>query len=411
MSLWRYRAVALAGQGGAVQRGEMSAGTAAEVRASLRRLGLQPVEVRPLAQSAAPLRQALDARLATVLRRRRGSAVAELLDGFATLLDSGTPLLEALQTLERSDAGGTRRRRLAARLAEGLRSGNALAESMAAEPAWFSPVEVAVVRAAEHSGTLPGTLWRLSEKRQEAEDLSHRFVGVLAYPAIVTAVGVGVWVFLSRETLPKLAKILEDSDVPVPVLTARVTALGRWVASDGWIVAIVMVVATVATAVALRKAPEGSLPARVRGRLEPRVLRRLAVAEFSGKLAELLRAGVPAVEALRVLAPTARSSRLRQQLSAAAARVERGEDLHGALDDPVYFDAEFRRLVEVGERAGELEAMLGRVHERTTRQTRRLIERLSALVEPAVILGLAFAIGLVVLAAVLPIVRLQEVLQ
>ena len=147
--------------------------------------------------------------------------------------------------------------------------------------------------------------------------------------------------------------------------------------------------------------------------LTPKVARRASLAKALLGLSELLRAGVPAVEALRVLAPTAGSvvtARLGELLGSAAGRIERGESFAEALDDPRWFPDEVRRLIRVGEQSGELESVLDRLGHRYKRSAERLIDRLAALLEPAVILVLAFGVGIVVMAAVLPLTRLQNVL-
>jgi type II secretory pathway component PulF len=137
----------------------------------------------------------------------------------------------------------------------------------------------------------------------------------------------------------------------------------------------------------------------------------LIVARFAQVLAELLRSGVPVVEALRVLAPTfSTASGFAVSIRGAAERIERGEDLAQALDDERWFDAEFRRLLDVGQAAGDLDQLLMRIAERYGRHARRLIDRLAALLEPVVILLLALMVGAVVMAAVLPLLRLREML-
>jgi len=126
------------------------------------------------------------------------------------------------------------------------------------------------------------------------------------------------------------------------------------------------------------------------------------------------RAGIPAVEALRVLPSTVSgvgAPGLRAALGRAADEVERGASLAAALDDGLWFDTEFRRLVAIGEASGELETQLERLGSRYERRARRLIERLASLLEPAVILTLAALVGLVVMAAVLPLIQLQEVIR
>jgi type II secretory pathway component PulF len=130
-------------------------------------------------------------------------------------------------------------------------------------------------------------------------------------------------------------------------------------------------------------------------------------------LAGLLRAGVPLVESLRVLAPTLSGPggpQMRAALHAAAERIERGDNFADALGDDPWIDGECRKLIEVGEEAGELAPALSRLAERYQRRARRQIERLLAVLEPAVILALAALVGLVVMAAVLPMLRLQQLL-
>src|SRR5262249_28077201 len=110
----------------------------------------------------------------------------------------------------------------------------------------------------------------------------------------------------------------------------------------------------------------------------PRVLRMLAVGGMSLKLAELIRCGIPMVEALRVLSPTVTHRGLRETLIAAADRVESGDDLSSALidHDDRWFDAEFLRLLDIGQVSGELDVMLERIGERYERQAHRWMDRL-----------------------------------
>ncbi|MBL9149245.1 MAG: type II secretion system F family protein [Phycisphaerae bacterium] len=140
--------------------------------------------------------------------------------------------------------------------------------------------------------------------------------------------------------------------------------------------------------------------------------RGVALARALRRVAELLRSGLPLVEALRVTAPSCRglSTGLAMALRRAARRIESGDDVSESLDAPAWFDAELRRLVAVGEAGGGLEPVLLRVAERHERQADRLVDRLSSLLEPAAILVLAALVGTVVMAAVLPLVKLQEVL-
>lgn len=423
MSLWRYTAIPA--DGGRPTTGELAGEGPAEVRAALRRLGLRPLEVRPLHRGArrrgegqtagAAAFTSLAERLDAHRRSRRAGVKAELLDSLATMIGSGVPVAEALGVVAGDARAGHRaRRELLLRLREAVRGGRMLGEALGDEAGWFDGAEAAAVRAGERSGDLAGALSRLAERRSRSGELAGRLAAALTYPVVVLLVGLGVTVFLATRTLPQLAGVLTDARVPVPALTKGVIAAGEGIVRFGPFAAAALLglpLAWLALADVLRR---HGLRADLPETLVPAVARRAAVAEAILALAELARSGVPAVEALRVVAPTVRgpgAARLRDRLTEAAASVERGGTLGGALADRRWFGDELRRLVEVGEASGELPAVLERVGERERRAARRLVDRLAGLLEPASILFLAVLVLLVVMGAVQPLLRLQEVVR
>jgi general secretion pathway protein F len=408
MSLWRYRALPIAG-GASPQIGEVAGESAAEVRAALRRVGLQVLELRPAAPRIPRIQFDSWHRY---LRRRRVAQRAELYDSMATMIESGTPLVSALDTIVQSEKRlRGRKRSMLLLVRESVRSGSTLASALEAHKEWFAPDEVAIVAAGEHGGNLAAVLRSLSSRNERSGELRTKLVAALSYPAIVACVGMGAFLFLSNKTLPELCTILRDSKVEVPALTAAVMGAGQFTLKrGGWLVlaAIACGVGVVFLGKAL--ASRGVRVPSSRGRLSPAVFQTIALARISLALSDLLRAGVPLVEALRTLGPTAVNRGFRGALTAAADRVERGAPLAESLTNDRYFDAEFRRLVEIGEESGELDSVLEKVGFRRERKAQRQIERLASWVEPASILVLASLIGVVAMAAILPIVRLQEIL-
>ncbi len=255
MTVWRYTAVPLqrAAQASA-RRGELAGESAAEVRASLRRIGLQVIDLRPLRRSATDqvthnhlawlreLHGSIRNSLEGYFRGRRRHERAELYDGLATMLDSGLPLLEAVDTI----IGSTKRRRCAVRsmlvqVREQLRGGSSLAEAITAHRSWFDAGEVAMIEAGQLSGTLPRVLSTLAERHERSGELSNKLIGALAYPTIVAMVGLGVVIFLSVKTLPDLTQILTHAGIETPALTAKVMALGQFLAGH-WLALIVLAV-------------------------------------------------------------------------------------------------------------------------------------------------------------------------
>ena len=441
MAVFRYKAVAIpkrtnsggssandAGIGGVggiggVQTGMMAGESAAEVRASLRRIGLQVLDIKARRssnwQSSHTMISAFNIRWKRHLRARRQMQVSELYDALATMLESGMPLLEALRTIERAaDKGGRSRRSfrtILTQMRDEVHGGSSLAAVMATNDgmAWFDPVDIAMVRAGQHAGDLSDVLRRLAERYERSASLQQKLLGALTYPAIVACIGIGVVMFLSMKTLPDLVSILETAEIDPPKLTEGVIGVGELLVQYWWILAIVLF-ALPLVLIGLRRfvASNDRISTFIRtiiDRLTPSVYRRIALANVAQRLAELTRTGVPMVEAIRIIAPTSPRA-LRKNLIDAATAVERGQDLPTALEDEQWFDAEFKQLLAIGQTTGELDELLERIAARYTRQSERLINRLAALLEPAVIIVLAAMIGVVVMAAILPLVKLQEVL-
>ena len=418
--LYRYRAISTTS--GSPSTGELSAQTPADVRASLRRIGLQAIEVRPvraLKPGSVPFASAIERHL----RTRRRSIKAELFDSLATMLEAGIPLEESLTILadgsrvgRRSGRGGGRGggRGCLSQLRESVRGGEPLSNALRTERSWFDQAEVAMVTSGELSGELPTVLRSLAERHHRAGELTAKLTQTLIYPAIVLLIGLGVAVFLSTNTLPRLVGILEGAQVDPPRLTVVVMASGQALAHWWWLLPLAMIDAPLLLMAARRftRAKGLAISTRFVDR-SPRVIRQAALAEALLSLAELMRVGVPMTDALRVTAPTLRgpvSGALGRLLMDAADRLEHGERISEALNDQRFFDAELIRLIAVGEQAGELDALFTQAGERARRRARRSIDRLASLLEPAVILMLAAFVGTVVMAAVLPLIRLQEVL-
>lgn len=425
MSAWKYKA---ASSGGDVRTGVLEAASASEARSLLRRDGLRLLDLRPTrdARTRAPRGRNARVHIGTLrsvheiglgyARSRRAAMRAEFYDALATMLDAGLPLTESLATLAESANDGRRRtqRALLRNLTRSVTEGEALNDAMARAPGWFGPAEVAIVEAGQHRGELAAALRVLGERQARSNELAGKLAGVLAYPALVSLVGLGVVIFLSQGPLPRLVEVLTDAGIEAPALTRAVIALGSGM-SLWWpiVLVVVMISATMPLIVARTMARAGKdWPMPIR-KLLPGALRAGALARVSGELAAMGRCGVPLVEALRASAETCGgpiTASLGRALVNAASRVERGDALAHSLEDRLWFTAEFRRLIAAAEAAGELEDMLERLADREGRRASRLIDRLAALAEPAVILLLASVVGIVVMAAALPLVRLREVL-
>lgn len=341
--------------------------------------------------------------------------VGEMFDSLATMLEAGIPLLAAFDALIGRQSRRRRvRRRMLLEVRESLRAGSSLSQAMAGHPGWVDATDVAMVSTGQRRGDLGDVLREMATTRGRAGQLATKVTSALAYPFIVLLVGLGVVVFLSTKVLPDLTVILADSEVPIPQLTSVVMAIGQQMFRIGpLVVALGSVVALTGLVLAPLLRSKLGVKAMWPAWMIPHVLRQVQTAQVFAGLANMSRVGVPLVEGIRVLSPSVGglgTAGLRQLLLDAADRVEAGRSVAESIDDDRWFDEETRRLIAIGESSGELPDVLDRIAERQQRAAHRAIDQFVSLLEPAMILLLAALVGLIVMAAILPLIRLQEVL-
>lgn len=407
--LFRYRAVESAT--GRLHAGEQRGGSAYDVRASLRRIGLEAEHVEAVIDRSqelgwrAAIRRAMDARAC----RRRRVAKADLCDGVATLLQAGVPLEQAISSLAATGARPVAERRLLESLRDRLRSGISFAAAVGEHPDWFERFDIALLEAGQQAGDLINTLLSLSLYHQRAGALSQKLLVALAYPVVLLIAGIGAVEFMSFQTLPPLVDMIVQARREPPWLTTTVMSLGQGIAF-WWPVVLVAVIALVLGVRRLmdRVPVDSRIGQFIHGNVLARMRSRVRVAHLAMSLARLRRAGMPLADALVVVSDTVDDRGLRQLLTEAVEALRRGQDLSSVLGASPLLDPEFAQLLHLGERSGELTEMLERIAERYQRAADRVGERLGAILSPVAIILLACMIGAVVMASVLPLMQLGE---
>ena len=300
------------------------------------------------------------------------------------------------------------------RISDDLTEGASLHESCSKHTGWFDSLELAVLEVAQQSGDLSSAMRRLAERQSRSSALRDKVIAAITYPVLIGLVTMLVVVLLSTKTLPPIVEMLTASDIQVPRLTRMLVWSGRAIAAPEAIMAVLTgVVTLILVAVVVRNGTKSRVAPGWYVRLLPSVCHRLPVSALARDLADLIASGVPMALAVSVLTPTLRgpgTSRLRASLESARRAMTEGAPLEEAFGDDLWFDAEFRRLLALGQESGELPPMLRRLADRYEARSRRAIDRLASLLEPAAILVMSAVVGTVVLAAVLPLIRMQELI-
>jgi len=398
--LYRYEAIDTEGR---TAEGTAEAGSPADARALLRDRGLIATEV-------APLRTGRPRGTWIGLSGRRLDLVAGAVRHLALLLKTGVPLGQALSVLGQQSADRDFRTALedvAARVREGAEVG----EALGVHARYFPPLLVEGFRAGVEAGDLPRVLLDLSAYYARQKKLRDRVVSAVTYPALMSAVGVLVLVFLLAFVVPKVTAILLEQERALPWPTEVLLAVSGFLSAWGW---------ALLPAGALAALVGARLLSRGRGRklrdrallgspLVGSLLRKQVVARWAGTMSTLLASGLPVAQALRAAKGSAGNALLEEDLEAVEQAIVEGSSLSAALGRSRFLPPSLGLVAGVGEESGDLAGALREVAEAYTDEVEVAATRLTDLLNPALIVVLGVVVGFIVAAILLPITDFSNV--
>ncbi|NJC87978.1 MAG: type II secretion system protein GspF [Desulfuromonas sp.] len=372
---------------------------------ALRDRGVFPTSLEPLAATQSRgLRQ--------WLRGGQRVAAAELAAAtrqLATLLSAGLALDDALGTVA-EQAEIPQLHRTLTSLREEVRQGEALHAALGKHPDTFPELYVSIVRVGEDSGTLDQALQRMADFLENQARIKSRIQAAMAYPLLMTVVGIGVLAFLFTFVVPKITRMLEDMGQALPWPTVILIEANR-IAAAYWWLAAGLLAGGLYCLDRYRRTEQGRLHLDrlilgipVIGRLQLLI----ATARFARTLATLLSNGVPLLKALEIARSLLGNSNLRLAVETAGRRVQEGGSLAVALRESALFPPMLIQVTAAGEKSGQLEEMLLRVAESYEHQTDLAITGMLSLLEPMMILVMGGVVGFVVLAILLPIFQASQ---
>ena len=400
MPVFRYKAIDV---DAAALSGTVVADTPRAARDDLRERGLTVARIHPASRrdGAAwwpPGR-------GRTRRREVGAFVREL----ATLLAAGIPLLSALDALLEQHKG--RFKAAVEGLKDEVAGGASLADAMGSLPRWFDDLDVSIVRVGEETGTLETALEQLAAFKEKARRLRGRAVTALVYPALVSAIGAAVTVFLMTYVVPQLLSTLAETGRPLPGVTRLVKGASDFLLGWWWAV-LAAAVGGAAAYKALARTPRGrwavdrlvlALP------LVGDLVRKEHTSRLAVVMATLLQAGLRFDEAIRITRRTLRNRVFRRAMDAYERAVTAGRDVAAPLAESGVFSPLVVQMLAVGQRSGELESMLERLAETYDLEVSTATQRLTAVLEPVVIVVLAVVVGFIAFATILPILEVSHV--
>jgi len=326
--------------------------------------------------------------------------LTHILSTLATLVSNGVSLPKALATL----AKDSKHREVLEAIRRKVESGVAFSTAISLFPHMCDKLTVNQIRLGERSGTLAGTLKKLSESRNKTAELKKDVIKKLSYPGLLIIVGSGLITFLLIYVVPVFQETYDDAGVPLPFITRLLIGVGVFAKGYGLYIAG-SIVLTAATIKQLRKRDDFALRMDAAMLEVPGLgpwLRDMAVLQLMEVLQNLMEAGYTLAEALRETADSVGNRAVKKGVGDLQSAVQRGEKFSRELERQEMFPPIVNQLVLVGESTGQLTRATNDICEYLRREIERKTSLMVGVLEPILTISLAAAIGVVLLAIYLP---------
>jgi type IV pilus assembly protein PilC len=332
-------------------------------------------------------------------------------ENLKVMVHAGLSISEALNTLGLQAESKTFKRVIAL-VKEDVESGRSLSAGLGKFPKTFPPIFVNMVQIGEVSGTLEDVLGELTQQMKKDYELRSKVRGAMMYPIVVLVAMLGITTGLLVFVLPKLLAVFKEfGDVKLPLATRILMAMSDFAQNNGLLLLFGLIALGVALVLVSRTRIGRSVVHAfiIKSPLIGPIARKVNLARFSRTVSGLLRTDIPVVQAFTVTSDVLGNVHFRNAIRDSAERIKKGETISRALGSyPKLFPPLIVQMVLVGERSGTVDDLLADIATFYEQQVDQVLDNLSSIIEPILILTLGGMVGGIALAVITPIYALTE---
>ncbi len=328
---------------------------------------------------------------------------------FATMIDAGIPIMQALEALGEQGANPTFKHTINV-IREDIQLGSSLSAAFAKHTNVFDSLYVNMIRVGETGGVLTTVLERIALYLEKTEKLKQKVQAALIYPAVVMTMAFLITLLLIIKVVPTFSQIYESLGQKLPLMTQLLIDFSKMtqhyfplMAGGGVLIAVIFF--------QYRRTPAGSLQidtVLLRLPIFGELICKVAVSRFSRTFSTLMQSGVPILEALDIVGKTCGNRVIELVVDDVKTSVREGESVAGPLAKSKSFPPMVTRMIAIGEKSGQMEKMLSKVAEFYDDQVDTAVEGLTKLIEPLIIGFLGIVVGFIVIALFMPILSLTS---
>jgi len=331
----------------------------------------------------------------------------------ATMIEAGISLVQALTALyEQADPKRQRNlRHIISDITTRVQGGETFHEAIGKHPRVFNRLFVSMVTAGETGGLLAEILDRLAGFLEASARLRKKVKSAMTYPVIVLCIAFTITTFLIVRVVPIFGEIFSDFGAKLPAPTQFLIDLSNFIRGEWYFLLLGIGGAIFGTRAFLRSkrgkqwSDRWKLKLPVLGPLAHKI----AMSRFARTFAQLIRSGVPILEVLDIVGGTAGNYVIEKSIKSVSENVEKGDNLSVALSKKPIFPPMLLRMVAAGEATGKIDTMLEKMADFWDEEIEAMLDALTSLIEPLLIVFLGLVVGGIVISMFLPIFKLNEV--
>ncbi|GAX60870.1 type II secretory system protein [Candidatus Scalindua japonica] len=327
----------------------------------------------------------------------------------STLQNADVPIVKSLTILESQMRNGLLKNAVREIISD-IKGGDTLSIAMSKHPKVFDKLYINIINAGEISGALDIVLERLATYRENIQRLKRKIISATMYPTTVILASCSILSAIMIFIIPRFARMFQEMGVALPWLTAGLINVSNflythWYTIFGIPIVIFIIVQLVSKIEKFRLVIDKlKFKVPVFGKL----INKSVISRFARTLATMISSGVPILEALNNVKNITGNMAMSKAVNRIHDSIREGESIANPLRDSKICDAMVVNMVEIGEQTGELDKMLTKIADNYDNEIDAIVESLTNMLEPLIVIFLGASVGTIVIALFLPLIKLMN---
>ncbi len=327
----------------------------------------------------------------------------------STMFSAGLTIEKAITDLEKEEKN-RKFQKVLRKLSDDIKKGFSLSEAMEQHPGVFNPLYVSLVKAGEVSGTLHTVLDELSDYQEKIEDTRRKVLSAMAYPVfilvflILVVWGIFYWI------IPQFTQVYENFNADLPGPTLAAIAASKFITNNLFFSIVLLLIFLLALFLVYLTDRGRFIMDTIKLRIPVvgQVIKNSIMSKFARTFSILMAAGVPIMETMELAENVVQNAVVESAIRRARVMVKEGYSVAGAFRRTHVFPSTLLQMTATGEETGDMDKLLGKAAEFYEKLVDSVIDRLTSLIEPILIILMAGIVGTIIVVIYLPIFDLGQ---